>query len=290
MLRAADFNSVLNGAEVHKDGSFEIRDVSPGAYTLLATVTGAAPPMLLARQPIEVGQEDITDVHLSPQPGGEIRGRLQRQSKSAAKSDVSQFFLTLRPADGDDDVANTFALGEGYSNPAHVAADGSFEWNNVPPGRYFVVLAADGTASPDWFLKSVVAGGREVSEPGLNVNGGTIALDIQASGEGGVVNGIVSNHKGEPVTNATVVLAPEERLRSRSDRYKTTVTDQSGSFVLHGIPPGSYTLLAWESVDGEQYYNPEFLKGFEGLGRTVRLAEGEHKSVPLESVPADEQQ
>ena len=289
MLRAAEFNSTLNGAEVHNDGSFEIRDVSPGAYTLLATVTGAAPRALLARQTIEVGQEDTTEIHLVPQPGSEIRGRLQWENKSpATKSDFSQFFLALRPTDGDEAVADAFALGEGYSNPAHVAADGSFEWNNVPPGRYFVVLAADGGASPDWFLKSVVAGGREISESGLNVNGGTIVLDTIASSDGGVVNGMVSNHKGEPVINATVVLIPEEHFRSRSDRYKTTVTDQSGSFVLHGIPPGSYTFFAWESMDGEQYYNPEFLKSFEGRGKALRIAEGERANIQFEAIPDDQ--
>jgi hypothetical protein len=288
-MRASDFNSALNGAEVHKDGSFEIRDVSPGTYTLLATVTGTASQTLLARQTIEVGQEDITELHLTPQPGGEIRGRLRLENDGlAAKSDFSQFFLVLRPADGDEDVASAFALGDSYSDSAPVASDGSFAWHNVPPGRYFVVLAADGAASPDWFLKSVVAGGRESSEVGINVNGGTIALDVVASSDGGLVNGLVGNHKSEPVLNATVVLVPEERFRSRSDRYKTTVTDQSGSFVLHGIPPGSYMLLAWETLEGEQYYDPEFLKSFEGRGRALRIAEGERANIQLEAIPDDQ--
>ena len=49
MLQSRDFSVVLNGAEVRKDGSFVIRDVAPGAYTILATVEGAAMPMM-ARQ------------------------------------------------------------------------------------------------------------------------------------------------------------------------------------------------------------------------------------------------
>src|SRR5580700_6328023 len=44
MLQSKDFNLMLNGAEMHKDGSFEIRDVSPGAYTILATVDNVAVP------------------------------------------------------------------------------------------------------------------------------------------------------------------------------------------------------------------------------------------------------
>jgi len=55
MLQSRDFNLVLNGAEVHKDGSFEIRDVSPGAYTILATLDNVAVPMM-ARQSLQIAE------------------------------------------------------------------------------------------------------------------------------------------------------------------------------------------------------------------------------------------
>src|SRR5271155_3783456 len=53
MLQSKDFSLVLNGAEMHRDGSFEIRDVSPGSYTIVATVDNAAVPML-ARQSLQI--------------------------------------------------------------------------------------------------------------------------------------------------------------------------------------------------------------------------------------------
>ena len=40
MLQSRDFNVVMNGADVRKDGSFVIRDISPGNYTISATVDG----------------------------------------------------------------------------------------------------------------------------------------------------------------------------------------------------------------------------------------------------------
>jgi hypothetical protein len=52
--------------------------------------------------------------------------------------------------------------------------------------------------------------------------------------------------------------------------------------------PGAYTLIAWESVDGEAYYNPEFLKNYEGQGRALHVTEGERKSEQLQVVPAEE--
>jgi hypothetical protein len=87
-----------------------------------------------------------------------------------------------------------------------------------------------------------------------------------------------------------IVAVPEARLRSRIDRYRKTVTDQSGHFTLRGTPPGDYTLFAWESVDGEAYYDPEFLRANQAQGSVLHAAEGEHKTIQLEVIPETEDQ
>ena len=92
MLQSRDFNLVLNGAEMHADGSFVIRDVAPGAYTILATVENAAVPMM-ARQALQVVSNSVDDLRLAPQPGGWIHGRLRFESKSGGRFDASQIFL-----------------------------------------------------------------------------------------------------------------------------------------------------------------------------------------------------
>ncbi len=129
-----------------------------------------------------------------------------------------------------------------------------------------------------------------MGDSGISVNGGTVVLDLVASANGAVVNGVVTNRKGEPVANAVIVAVPEPRLRTRTDRYHKTVSDQAGRFILRGIPPGDYTLLAWESMDGDAYYNPEFLKTYEGQGSALHASEGERQSVQLEAIPETEDQ
>lgn len=285
MLQSRDFSVVLNGAEMRKDGSFEIRDVAPGAYTILATVDNAAAPMM-ARQALQITSANVEGLRLAPQPGRSIRGRLRLEASSAARPDLSEMFLLLRSADGDDDALSALAAEESFSTVAHVNPDGSFEWKNVPAGHYSVQIS-EASAMPDWFLKSVAAG-RDATDSGFSVSSGTTMLDLVASANGSVAEGVATNQKDEPVADAVIVAVPEARFRSHPERYHKAIADQSGRFTLRGLPPGDYTLFAWESVGGEAYDNPEFLKSYEGQGKALSVTEGERKSVQLRTIPASD--
>jgi hypothetical protein len=284
-LQSKDFGLVLNGAEMHKDGSFEIRDVSPGVYKILATVDNVAVPMM-ARQSLQVA-ENVDGLRLAPQTGGTILGRLRMEPGGNVRLDPSQMFLLLRSVDGDDEGLGAVAMGEGSSTVAHVNVDGSFEWKGVPAGRYSVQIS-DTSAMPDWFLKSVVASGREAADSEFSVSGGITPLDLVASANGATAEGIATNEKGESVTDAVVVAVPESRFRGHPERYRKALSDQSGRFTLRGLSPGNYTIFAWESVDGEAYYNPEFLKSYEGQGKALHVTEGDRVRVQIKTIPAVE--
>jgi hypothetical protein len=84
---------------------------------------------------------------------------------------------------------------------------------------------------------------------------------------------------------------PEIGMRGNVGRYRQTLSDQAGHFSVRGIRAGSYTLFAWESVDGQAYYNPEFLKSYEGQGSALRVDEGERKAMQLTVIlPASDEQ
>jgi carboxypeptidase family protein len=237
-----------------------------------------------------VAGNSVEGLRLNPQPGGSIRGRLRVESQGPlTRFDPRQMFLSLQSTDGEDD-AGAFTLGEGFSNLAHVAPDGGFAWNGVPPGDYSVHFITDSDANADWYLKSTLIAGRDVNDSGISVNGGALALDLIASPNGAVAEGVAIDRKGDPVPNAVIVAVPEPRLRGRVDRYRKTVSDQGGRFTLHGLPPGSYTVFAWESVDGEAYYNPDFLKTYEPQGTQLHLTEGDRKPLQLEVIPEAENQ
>jgi len=283
MLQSRDFSLVLNGAEIHKDGSFVIHDVSPGSYTILASIEGSVP--MTARQSLQVGSTNVEGLRLSPQPGTTMQGRVRVESKNgSSRFDPERVFLALQSVDSEQDEG-MLAGRESFSNLAHVAPDGSFQWTDVPAGTYYVQVMGDSASNEGWFVKSVAAGGRDISDSGITVDGGTVTMDLQISANGGVVEGVAVDRKGEPVANAVVVAVPESRMRSRIDHYRKTVADQTGRFSLRGIRPGDYTVFAWESVDGEAYYNPDFLKAYEGQGSTVHVSEGERKSLQIDAIP-----
>ena len=289
MLQSRDFSLIMTGAEMHKDGTFVFHDVSPGNYTIMAAVEGSAVPMT-ARQSLQVGSTNVEGLRLSPQPGATIQGHLHFESRNQLRFDPERIFLTLQMVDAAEESETAPVFRESFSNIAHVAADGSFQWADVPAGNYYVQIVGDSEANGGWYLKSASTGGRDVNDVGITVNGGVANLDLVASANGGVTEGIVVNSKGEPFANAVVVAVPEARMRGRIDHYRKTVSDQTGHFSLRGLRPGDYTIFAWESVEGEAYYNPDFLKTFEGQGTTLHLSDGDHKSMQVQLIPAIQDQ
>lgn len=285
MLQSRDFRLVTSGTEMHKDGTFVIRDVSPGSYTVLASVEGSAVPMM-ARQDLDVGSNSVDGLHLAPQPGAIVRGRL-RVASNARRFDPEQMYLVLESMEGEDDEV-TMAGGR-FSNLAHVAANGEFLWNDVPAGTYFVQIVGNSGANQDWWVQALQADGRDVNDSGIGVNGATVFLDMVASANGATTDGVVIDAQEKPVANAVVVAVPEIRMRGRVDRYRQTVSDQTGHFSLRGLRPGHYTLFAWDSVEGQAYYNPEFLKIYEGRGTALNVSEGGRESIQLTVIPAPEE-
>ena len=74
---------------------------------------------------------------------------------------------------------------------------------------------------------------------------------------------------------------PDQILRSRSDA--------KGKFVLRGIPPGTYKLVAFEDVNvNDLMVQPEVLKRFVDQGAVVKVAEsGKYNNAMPKFIAAD---
>jgi protocatechuate 3,4-dioxygenase beta subunit len=287
MLRGRDSNAMYNAAEVDPDGKFEILHVAPGSYSVTAMTLMADPPQM-ARRTVEITDTNVDGLRLAPLAGAAVRGRV-RLAGSIAKVDASLLFVYLRRSDGENESSGGVSFAdEGTMVSAgmgRVKADGTFELKNVPPGVYEVEVSGDIKAMSDCFVESVVAGTKDVADAGLKVSGGSISIDVTVSSGAGVVDGVVANDRNEPIADAVVVAVPEEKYRIQQSRYGKATTDQRGHFILRGLRPGGYTLFAWETLDGDDYFDPEYLKKYEGRETAIRLEKGAHQNTSLKVIP-----
>ena len=286
MLRSRDdTGSEVGMKTVSTDGSFEFRDVPPGSYTVTLIVV-TVPDMRMAKSNqthIEVSNGDVDGVHIEPVPGGEVRGQF-RMDKSQ-KIDWSQLSVFLS---SDEEVGLAVTDGNRPSF-AQVKNDGSFEMKNVPSGTYRVIVGSSSQTLRDYFTKSVNLGGKDVADSGFALSGATYTLDVMLSAQGGTIEGTVLDSADHAVAYATVVSVPSAEHRKRPDLYQQDTTDQQGHFSLRGLNPGEYTVLAWEDLE-DNYRDPEFLKSYEGRGHSVRLDEGERKSISVKVIPSSVEQ
>ncbi len=291
ILRGKDGNATFNAGEVGKDGKFEIPNVAPGSYTLTAMTVGAETP-LITRRTIEVGTADIDDVQLAPLPPATVRGQVHFSAKFS-KPDASQTIVYLRPTEGDDSYDGVTINGdESATSPnfGKVKPDGSFELKNVVPGVYEIDVSGDAKAFGNAFVESLAVGTKNYVDTGLNISGGTVAVDVTVSGEAGIIDGTATSDKNEPVGESVVVAVPDARFRAQASHYQRVLADQTGRFTLRGLRPGAYTLFAWEHLEGDEYRDADFLKLFGGRGVEVKVEKSSHQTVPLKIVaaPADQ--
>ena len=139
---------------------------------------------------------------------------------------------------------------------------------------------------PDEYIKSMRMGNADVLNDGLRISGPPDApLEIVIGANAGRIEGSVVNARDEPLSNRTVVLVPDVRLRQRSDLYRVVSSDITGSFQMQGLAPGDYKLFAWENVETGAWQDPDFIQAYESAGRRIRINEGSNENLQLAVIP-----
>ncbi len=260
-------------ADVHEDGSFEVRHVPPGSYDLKAFMEYEG-SVATARQLLDVDISNIQSIELTLRPAVEVAGRIQLEGQGKARS-WEQFSPALIPL---EDPVTT-----GDSGDVSMRPDGSFRIHNVVPGDYRLSFLP---LPDDFFVKSARQGNVDVLEKGLSVSGAAGSLELVMSANGARIEGTVVDDQKNPVSGATVALVPEPQLRERSDLFKSANTDQYGAFLFRCVAPGDYKLFAWESVEADSYRDPAFLDPYEKQGLAVSVHEKSREQVQLALIPA----
>ncbi|MBI3406272.1 MAG: carboxypeptidase regulatory-like domain-containing protein [Acidobacteria bacterium] len=244
---------MLGGAGAPQpDGSFRIRNVPPGHYSVFAmdnSGVGAG----RASKPVDVVS---TDVQVSIELGatGKLKGKIRMEDGSIVSAERMNFFLSPMENSGD------FVRGGGGNGLENADASGNFELIGVTEGDFF--LTVNGVRPPS-YVKEVRVGGQNLGDGPIHFGLGQNieSCEVIVASDAAEISGTATDKDGQPGFGATVVLIPTEEKRRISGRlYRTTTVDATGQFRLTGVVPGNYVVFAWDDFEEGGQYDPEVLQ------------------------------
>ena len=263
------------GTGVRPDGTFEFPSIAPGTYNLIA-MTNNGNLRHAAVLPIDVGNANVEGLTLTINPGVTVSGHIRVDGETTDA--IPSFQVRLSP------WAQGFNLGP--PQPAKADASNNFSFDDVNPEHFEVnVNPLPGSL----YLKSIRAGNADVLANGLDLTaGGGASLDVVIGVNAPQITGTVQDPATQqPAVSVTVVLIPQEKERREASLYyRTSTTDQNGSFTFGRVNPGEYKIYAWEQVENGVWFDPDFLKPIESKGSPVSVREGSPVTVQVTLTPA----
>lgn len=276
------------------DGTFTLAAVKPGRYTLSARATIKAPnepagtsqanamgealAMMgmsggthWASEEVTVAGRDITDVTLVLKPSLTITGKvIYEASTLKAPEDMTTVRLAVTSVSNEPASAVTTMLQSMLGGSSvTVAADGTFVAKGLTPGKYRVMAAGGVFASlvptervEGWTLKSVVAGGRDVADTGLDVKENVSNVTVTFSDRPSELTGTVFDQAGRVTPEFPIVVFSTDKTYwiGGSRRVKQARPASDGTFRVAGLPAGEYFVCAVTAVEQSELEDPAFLE------------------------------
>jgi hypothetical protein len=130
----------------------------------------------------------------------------------------------------------------------------------------------------------VLVDGTDVIDTGLEVKSGQEESDVQVvlTNRKTEISGTVQDAKGNADDFVVLVFSSDPQHWGWQSRHvRLARPDQTGRFLVDGLPAGSYLAVALEYLEPGEETNPDFLERVKSLAASVRLTEGEKKPITL---------
>lgn len=270
------------GFSVDPQGHFQMQNVPPGEYRLTAramtngsfgppNADPSAPLPETASMPLTVN-DDVENVYVRLSPGATITGQIQFDGEPPAGAGQPQ---QLRVTAQASDPMNQ--MGFAPARPALVNPDLTFTLKGVQ-GECLLRTGAAGTT-----LKSVLVGGEDITDTPHEFRDGdrvTIVLTTHTA----IVQGTVTDDKGAPSTDVSLVMFSDDRTawRNNSVHTRRSSVDRIGQFKLQQVLPGSYLIVAMPR-DGlnTPLTDPSVFEQLAKYATPVVVGDGEQRTINL---------
>jgi hypothetical protein len=268
--------SASSGGSVQADGRFEVANVAPGDYVLLALAQDAETGQhARATLRVSVAGADLEGLVLTAVPGNRVAGRVEFDG---GVPPPGVRYETLRINASEPGPMRIM------SSPGAITMreDWSFELTGVSPGERVFRLV---NPPPGVAIKSVFVGDRDITDTPLAFDGRSEVGDVRIvlTGTPPGVSGSVADDRGRPLRDYVVVVFPEdESKRYEGSRFVAVARpDQKGEFRVAVLPAGRFFAVALEAIEDGEHADPEFLGALRPLATRFALADGEQKTLAL---------
>ena len=272
------------------DGRFSFRAIPPGTYSIVARAfpsgarTDATPNQtnLWAQASVLVAGEDVTGLSLTLRPALTISGRTVLEGADARLPEGIPIRIPL----------SAFSVGSNTPNelPSAVLNGSSFAIQGVIPGTYRFPSPPRGIRAPigRWWLKSLMANGKELLDAELELRESTEDAVLTLSERASQLSGVVRRADGTAVADGfVVVFAADQRYWFHQSRRVAGVRpSKSGEYVFRNLPAGDYLLVATDEIDLNDWFDPEVLKALTPNALRLSLGENETKAQDVSRVTA----
>lgn len=258
------------GSRVQWDGSFSMANVPPGRYIVRARGEDTAQPQFAA-VPLTISDGDATDLTVVLAPGASLSGTITFQAtQSQTVPDVNQVRVAAPPVD---------FINVGPNPVARVDREGKFTIDGVSAGEHWIRTQG---AVRGWTLKSVLMNGREIIDTPLDVRSGQklTGLSLVFTDKLSEVSGTVTDERGTPVTDYTVLAFPTDASlwRAQARQIMTARPDQNGKYQIRGLPAGDYYLAMVDPTEQGEWFEAAFLDQHRVGALRVLLGDGDVKT------------
>lgn len=270
------------GGRVRPDGSFALSNVTPGTYALMIN-TGMGPGGPGTEEPefasmrVTVGNEDLSGVNLVTNKGATVAGTVLPAAGAAGTVSTTGLMVIHQPA--------RFDMAMMGMRPAKVESDGTFRVTGAHGQRLFRLNGLP----PTWMLKAVTLNGDNITDKPIEFKGTEeiTGLQILVTDRVTEVNGKVTDAKGEPTRDYTVIIFPEDSSKwGFPSRYiRSGRADQDGLFKIRALPSDEpYLAVAVDYLEDGEGGDPEFLQQMKERATRLSIGDGETKALDLKLI------